>query len=149
MRLAPPLLALITLLVLGSFAGGQSVAVSESAVPQRYTTTSLSTDYAGGDYQNIFDISLVRCHAACLADDEFMARFKQAPAAVTNHHAFPGGLLRHTVDLIELVHLVAPRYPQPSRAQQADLCPHLGLRAFRPRAGCGRRFLLGEDRSRR
>lgn len=49
---------------------------------------------------------------ACLADEVFMTRFKQSPAAVSNHHAFPGGLLRHTVDLIELVQLVAPRYPQ-------------------------------------
>ena len=34
-------------------------------------------------------------------------------------------------------------------AQPADLCAHLGLRPFRPRARRGRRLLLGEDRSRR
>lgn len=49
---------------------------------------------------------------AILGDEDFIARFKQAPAAVTNHHAFPGGLIRHTVDMMELVNLIAPRYPQ-------------------------------------
>lgn len=48
---------------------------------------------------------------AYLADDAFMSKFKTAAAAVNNHHAFPGGLLRHTVDLMELASLVAPRYP--------------------------------------
>ncbi|MGB7327393.1 MAG: HD domain-containing protein [Rubripirellula sp.] len=47
-----------------------------------------------------------------LADEEFVARFKKAAAAVSNHHAFPGGLLRHTVDMMELCQLVGPRYPQ-------------------------------------
>ena len=34
-------------------------------------------------------------------------------------------------------------------AQPADLCPHLGLRAFRPRRRGRRRLLVGADRSRR
>ena len=36
-----------------------------------------------------------------------------------------------------------------SRSQPADLSPHRGLRPFRPRAGQGRRLLLGENRPRR
>lgn len=48
----------------------------------------------------------------CLNDEAFVASLKQSPAAVTNHHAFPGGLLRHTVDMLELVRVIAPRYPQ-------------------------------------
>lgn len=47
-----------------------------------------------------------------LADQELIRRFKVAAAAVTNHHAYPGGLLRHTIDLMELALLVAPRYEQ-------------------------------------
>jgi S-adenosylmethionine synthetase len=43
----------------------------------------------------------------------------------------------------------AARHPQASRPQQADLRPHVGLRSFRPHAGCRRRLLLGEDRPRR
>lgn len=49
---------------------------------------------------------------AYLADETFVSRLKTAAAAVSNHHAYPGGLLRHTVDLMELALLVAPRYPQ-------------------------------------
>ncbi|MEZ6092155.1 MAG: HD domain-containing protein [Pirellulaceae bacterium] len=60
----------------------------------------------------IRNVHLRRLVEACLADQEFIGRFKQAPAAVTNHHAFPGGLLRHTVDLIELIQRIAPQYPR-------------------------------------
>ncbi|OYP35767.1 3'-5' exoribonuclease YhaM family protein [Rhodopirellula sp. MGV] len=47
-----------------------------------------------------------------LADDAFVARLKVATAAVSNHHAYPGGLLRHTVDLMQLCQFVGPRYPR-------------------------------------
>jgi 3'-5' exoribonuclease len=47
---------------------------------------------------------------AFLNDQQFVERFKVATAAVTNHHAYPGGLLRHTVDLMELCQMIAPRY---------------------------------------
>ncbi|WP_164103601.1 3'-5' exoribonuclease YhaM family protein [Candidatus Laterigemmans baculatus] len=49
---------------------------------------------------------------AFLADEAFLERLKQSAAAVNNHHAYPGGLLQHTVDLMELAKLVAGRYPQ-------------------------------------
>ncbi len=52
---------------------------------------------------------------AILADDDFMASFTRAAAAVSNHHAYPGGLLRHTVDMMELVNVVAPRYEKVDR----------------------------------
>ena len=44
---------------------------------------------------------------------------------------------------------LAARHPRASRAQPADLRPHLRLRPFRPRAGGGRRLLVGKDRPRR
>jgi len=47
-----------------------------------------------------------------LMDQEFMAKFTTAPAGMKNHHAYRGGLLEHVVGLMELVLLVAPRYPQ-------------------------------------
>ena len=47
-----------------------------------------------------------------LMDNEFMAKFTAAPAGMKNHHAYRGGLLEHVVGLMELVLLVAPRYPQ-------------------------------------
>ncbi len=43
----------------------------------------------------------------------------------------------------------ADQHPPHAQAQPADLSPHRGLRPFRPRAGEGRRLLLGEDRPRR
>lgn len=55
---------------------------------------------------------LRRLGNAYLADEGLLQKLKTAPAAVSNHHAYPGGLLRHTVDLMELAILVAPRYPQ-------------------------------------
>jgi 3'-5' exoribonuclease len=45
-------------------------------------------------------------------DSEFMAKFTAAPAGMKNHHAYQGGLLEHIVGLMELVLVVAPRYPQ-------------------------------------
>lgn len=58
------------------------------------------------------DVHLRRLAEAFLADEAFLERLAAAPAAVNHHHAYPGGLLRHTVDLMELAALVAPRYPQ-------------------------------------
>ena len=49
---------------------------------------------------------------AFLDDASFMERLSQGAAAVSHHHAYPGGLLQHTVDLMELASLVAPRYRQ-------------------------------------
>ncbi|MCA9259318.1 MAG: HD domain-containing protein, partial [Planctomycetales bacterium] len=54
----------------------------------------------------------LRCVAECyLADDEFMERFAQAPAGIKHHHAYQGGLLEHTVHLMELAAVVGPLYP--------------------------------------
>lgn len=47
-----------------------------------------------------------------LMDDQFMGKFTRAPAGMKNHHAYQGGLLEHVVSVMELVLLVAPRYPQ-------------------------------------
>ncbi len=47
-----------------------------------------------------------------LLDDQFIDRFARAPAGVKNHHAYRGGLLKHTVAVMELVHRLAPCYPQ-------------------------------------
>lgn len=58
------------------------------------------------------NVSLRKLGQVFLTDDDFMSRFKMAAAAVNNHHAYPGGLLRHTVDMMELCKLVASRYEQ-------------------------------------
>lgn len=45
-----------------------------------------------------------------LASESFVQNLQFATAAVSNHHAYPGGLLRHTVDLMEMCQLLGPRY---------------------------------------
>ena len=62
--------------------------------------------------KGIPNIHLRKLGEAYLADDALMAKLRCAAAAVSNHHAYPGGLLAHTVDLMEIAQLIAPRYPQ-------------------------------------
>jgi 3'-5' exoribonuclease len=62
-----------------------------------------------GGFKNV---SLRQLGEAYLADAELMRRFQKSAAAVTNHHAYPGGLIRHTVDLMDLAALIGPRYPE-------------------------------------
>lgn len=47
-----------------------------------------------------------------MADEELMQRFRTAPAAVAMHHAYIGGLLEHTLNLLEVGQLVIPCYPK-------------------------------------
>jgi len=47
-------------------------------------------------------------------DDEIVTRFKRAPAAMQLHHSFIGGLLEHTLNVLELALVVIPRYPEVS-----------------------------------
>jgi len=49
-----------------------------------------------------------------ITDKALMDRFRQAPAAAQLHHAFIGGLLEHTRNVLELALLVIPRYPKVS-----------------------------------
>lgn len=55
--------------------------------------------------------------AAYLADEQFLAKFCEAPAGMKNHHAYRGGLLEHVLSLMELTRIVAPRYPQVNAEQ--------------------------------
>ena len=41
-----------------------------------------------------------------------MDRFSRTPAGVKNHHAYPGGLLEHVVNLMEVAVRIADRYPK-------------------------------------
>jgi len=65
-----------------------------------------------GVLQRIQHPDLRRLVDKFLADEKLMARFKIAPAAVNLHHAFLGGLLEHTLNLLELALVVIPRYPK-------------------------------------
>ncbi|MFH1268394.1 MAG: HD domain-containing protein [Planctomycetota bacterium] len=50
-----------------------------------------------------------------LLDEPLMAKFTRAPAGVKHHHAYQGGLLEHSVNLMEVALRVAPCYPQIDR----------------------------------
>ena len=50
-----------------------------------------------------------------LQDESLMHMFKRAPAAMTLHHAFIGGLLEHTLNVMRLGNTLCPLYPQLSR----------------------------------
>ena len=52
---------------------------------------------------------------AFLSDETFAAKFKKAPAAVSYHQPFLGGLLEHTLTVTELADIIATRYPQLDR----------------------------------
>ena len=52
---------------------------------------------------------------AYLDDEDLMAKFKTAPAAMNLHHAWIGGLLEHTLQLIELADSMLPLYPKLNR----------------------------------
>jgi 3'-5' exoribonuclease len=69
-------------------------------------------DQLRGLLEGLNNVHLRRLGQAYLADQKFLSSLAKAAAAVSNHHAYPGGLLRHTIDLMELSQLVGPRYPQ-------------------------------------
>lgn len=50
-----------------------------------------------------------------LADESFLTEFSLAPAGIKNHHAYPGGLLEHVVQVMKLALAIAPLYPQLDR----------------------------------
>jgi 3'-5' exoribonuclease len=57
---------------------------------------------------------LLRLIAKFVTDEKFTADFKRAPAAVQMHHAYLGGLVEHTRNLLRLAELICPLYPHVS-----------------------------------
>ncbi len=47
-----------------------------------------------------------------LMDEQLMQQLIQAPAGTKHHHAYPGGLLEHMVQMIEVARAVARCYPE-------------------------------------
>lgn len=50
-----------------------------------------------------------------LSDSEFALKFKRAPAALYIHHAYLGGLLEHTLNVVKLCETICQIYPQLDR----------------------------------
>src|SRR5262245_28173665 len=61
------------------------------------------------------DLPLRNLAECFLTDDGFMERLVRSPAGIKNHHAYPGGLLEHVVNLMEVADSVAGDYPIANR----------------------------------
>jgi 3'-5' exoribonuclease len=61
--------------------------------------------------EQIHDKQLIALVQSFLSDADLMKKFSLSPAAVGMHHAWIGGLLEHTLNLLELALLICPRYP--------------------------------------
>lgn len=58
----------------------------------------------------------LRALAECfLIDDDFVSRFTAAPAGVSNHHAYRGGLLEHVVTMMSAADRIVDLYPSVDR----------------------------------
>ncbi len=65
--------------------------------------------------RTIEDRDLLQLVGRFMHDQAFVRGFQSAPAAITNHHAYLGGLLEHTLNLLELADRVLPLYPRVNR----------------------------------
>jgi 3'-5' exoribonuclease len=58
----------------------------------------------------------IRAMAEAYLEDEYlMCSFKRCPAAKSMHHAYIGGLLEHTLNLMNLADRICPLYPKVNR----------------------------------
>jgi 3'-5' exoribonuclease len=65
-----------------------------------------------GILKGVKNIHLRSLNERFLADSDFMAQFKTAPAAKHFHHNYLGGLLEHTLSVCQMVSQIADHYPQ-------------------------------------
>lgn len=64
-----------------------------------------------GHIAAIGDFPLRALGEAFLSDQELVHRFLAAPAGVSAHHAYTGGLAEHVATMMDIAGLVAPLYP--------------------------------------
>ncbi|MGL4593252.1 MAG: 3'-5' exoribonuclease YhaM family protein [Thermoguttaceae bacterium] len=76
-------------------------------VKRRAKLQELLRSVSNGDLLNLADCFLI--------DETFMERFCKVPAGVKLHHACQGGLLEHSVQMMELAEKVAAIYPELNR----------------------------------
>lgn len=95
------------------------VEVSEEEMAALLPTTSKNIEEMFCEVQRLLRSmshpAMVALAEAYFADEELMARFRKAPAAMNLHHAWIGGLLEHTHQLLKLAEQMLPLYPQLSR----------------------------------
>lgn len=78
--------------------------------------TSVNTERMLGRLRELLssiDDAPIRTLMLCFLEDEaFMEQLAQAPAGIRLHHAYPGGLLEHVVNLLETINRIADLYPK-------------------------------------
>ncbi|MFP4115622.1 MAG: 3'-5' exoribonuclease YhaM family protein [Candidatus Aenigmatarchaeota archaeon] len=65
-----------------------------------------------GKFEDLENDHLKRLMEDLLEDEDFVGRLKRTPAAMYYHHAYLGGLLKHTLDMIELAETLQERHPE-------------------------------------
>ncbi len=65
--------------------------------------------------ESVYDRDYRALLEAIFGDPEFLARFSDAPAATTFHHAYLGGLLEHTVTVADLCEHISQQYGRVDR----------------------------------
>ena len=88
----------------GSFEAGDLIPQTSRDIPQMSVRLAEIL-------QSIQNRHLAAIIQAYLDDRELMERFARAPAAMSFHHAFIGGLLEHTLNSIEVADAVVRFYP--------------------------------------
>lgn len=66
--------------------------------------------------RSVADVFIRKLLVKFLHDQEFLEKFKRAPAAKSMHHAYLGGLLEHTLHVARLADKVAALYPSINRS---------------------------------
>ena len=90
--------------------GGEKVEL-EDFLPRSEQDIGKLTDRLRGFLLKLGNPHL-RAIAECfLMDDEFMRGFTTCPAGVKLHHAYVGGLLEHTVSMMDIADRLVPFYP--------------------------------------
>ena len=62
--------------------------------------------------RKVKDKSLLQLTKQFVTDKDLMEKFKSSPAAMAMHHAYVGGLLEHTENMLSLALQILPNYPQ-------------------------------------
>jgi 3'-5' exoribonuclease len=79
-------------------------------LPVSPLSSSMLMERLGKSIANLKKRPLQRLMKHLLGDTQLMERFKLAPAAKSMHHAYLGGLLEHTVSVVELVSRICDLY---------------------------------------
>jgi 3'-5' exoribonuclease len=97
----------------------KAVEVSEDEMLSLLPTTTKNIDEMFADLQRLLRSlshpAMLALVEAYLGDEELMSKFRRAPAAMNLHHAWLGGLLEHTLQVMKLAETMLPLYPQLNR----------------------------------